>query len=62
MVASPTYPCQLVFVAKLTAVLNDESGDTAPSPCGLRGSTCCRRCNAYTAMKPSRFTSSTPNA
>ena len=26
MVVSPAYPCQLVLVAKLTAVLNEESG------------------------------------
>ncbi len=37
MVVSPPYPCQLVFDAKLTAVLNDESGETPAKSCGLSG-------------------------
>ena len=44
MVDSPPYPCQLVLVAKLTAVLNEESGDTAPKPAGFRGRTPWTRC------------------
>ena len=43
MVDSPPYPCQFVLLAKLTAVLNEESGDTAPKPCGFSGSTPCTR-------------------
>ena len=33
---SPPYPCQLVLVAKLAAVLNEESGVTAPNSCGFQ--------------------------
>jgi hypothetical protein len=39
MALSPPYPCQFVLVAKLAAVLNDESADTAPKPCGFSGRT-----------------------
>ena len=46
MVDSGTYDCQFVFVVKLTAVLNEESGEIAPSPCGLNGKTPCSRCMA----------------
>ena len=45
MVDSPEYACQLVFVMKLMAVLNDESGLTAANFCGLSGKKSCRRCN-----------------
>jgi hypothetical protein len=38
MVVSPPYDCQLVLVVKLTAVLNDNHGATAPSLAGLSGS------------------------
>ena len=37
MVLSPPYPCQFVFVTKLTAVLNDESGETAGNASGFSG-------------------------
>jgi len=40
---------------KLAAVLNDESGLTAPSACGLSGSHPCRRWMPYTAIAPARL-------
>jgi hypothetical protein len=55
MVVSPPYPCQLVFVAKLIAVLNDESGETAPNPMGLSGNRFCNLWIPYTANKPARL-------
>ena len=36
-VVSPPYACQLVFVAKLTAVFHATSGGTPGSPAGLSG-------------------------
>ena len=47
MVVSPPYACQFVLVVNDTAVLNASAGATGPKPCGLNGSTCCRRCMAY---------------
>ena len=46
MVDSPEYPCQLVLVMKLTAVLKAESGETLAKCCGFNGSHSCRRCSA----------------
>jgi hypothetical protein len=37
MVASPEYACQLVLVAKLTAVLSASGQGTLARPAGLRG-------------------------
>src|ERR1035437_5912378 len=62
MVHSPTLPCQLVFIMKLNAVLNDESGVTAAKPCGLSGNQTCRRCKAYTANAPNKLNQSAPIA
>ncbi len=53
MVDSPEYPCQLVFVTKLTAVLNEESGETFANCWGLNGSHNCTRCSRYSASAPS---------
>ena len=43
---------QVVLVAKLTAVFQDESGETAPKLCGLSGRNPCTRCKAYTTSSP----------
>jgi hypothetical protein len=51
-----------VFDAKLTAVLNDESGETAAKSCGFKGRNPCRRCRAYTTMKPMKFIASAASA
>lgn len=44
-VVSPAYACQLVFVAKLTAVLNASPGSTFGKCCGLSGSQTWMRCS-----------------
>ena len=52
MVVSPPYPCQFVLVTKLTAVLKEESGLTAPRPAGLRGKEDWNRWRAYSTARP----------
>jgi hypothetical protein len=44
-----------VFVEKLTAVLNEESGETAPSPSGFSGRMPWTRWSRYTASRPARL-------
>ncbi len=62
MVDSPEYPCQLVLVMKLSAVLKEESGETLAKPCGFSGSHSCSRCRAYTINAPKVLNSSSPSA
>src|ERR1700719_231627 len=62
MVDSPAYPCQFVLVAKLTAVLKDESDETLAKACGFNGSQNCRRCSAKTTSAPSALNSSSATA
>src|SRR4029079_19821766 len=62
IVASPEYPCQLVLVVKLAAVLKADVGSTAPKCCGLNGSTCCSRCMRYVTTRPTALKTSNANA
>ena len=62
MVDSPPYPCQFVLVAKLDAVLNDESGETPAMPAGVRGNMPWNRWMAYTAIKPTMLNKTAPKA
>ncbi len=49
---SGTYDCQLVFVAKLAAVLNASGPGTAPKCCGFNGSEPWARWRTYVTMTP----------
>src|SRR5207244_3688234 len=49
--------CQLVFVVKLTAVLNARCSLNGPSPCGLSGNKCCKRRMAYVNRQPTKLKS-----